>query len=92
MTERLSELPEICPKCGRDNNRTGFGGVATGWHHYKRVPGAPAAGCGACGHIVYLSPEAYGGLRDTVREELPRAAAGTERKKFGRRRHARRAR
>ena len=82
MLERLDALPTTCPACGRDNSRRTYqnsGGLPAsglGWHRYTRVPGAPAAGCGACGHVVFITEDASERLKAMVAIELPKAAAG----------------
>ena len=49
QTTRAEHPPEDCPKCGKRNQKYG-----ARWTAYNLIPGAPAAGCGNCGHVVYL--------------------------------------
>jgi hypothetical protein len=83
MVERLQALPKDCPNCKRVNADS-EGGISSGWHPYIHIPDAPAAGCGNCGHVIYLTKDIVSGLRRTVQKQLPKAAAGKAR--FGKRR------
>ncbi len=76
--ERVDKLPSPCPGCGRKN-------VDEQWVHYRLIPGAPAAGCGNCGHVIYVTDTRFGTLRRAARDAHPKAADGTAKFKFKRR-------
>lgn len=42
---RVDDVPRECPSCGKVVN----------WMPYYLIKGAPAAGCGQCGHIIYFT-------------------------------------
>ena len=48
--ERVEKVPHKCPKCRMDFPL----GKGTRWTTYRLIEQAPAAGCGACGHVEYL--------------------------------------
>lgn len=82
---RLEKLPDTCPNCERKRDQFSTR-LGTRWVHYRLIPGSPAAGCGDCGHIVYLTPEVYGAVRDSARASAPKAADGKITKNFNKRR------
>lgn len=63
---RLDVPPRDCPNCGRRQ---------AVWHHYKLIPSAPAAGCGSCGHVVYITEDRLATLRAQAQASLPKATA-----------------
>jgi hypothetical protein len=65
--ERVAKPPKLCPRCGRDNEKR------VGWQQYKLIPDAPAAGCGNCGYIVYITREAYIDVRNRQRSVVSKA-------------------
>lgn len=74
--ERLAVLPSECPACG----------VRARWTHYRLIPGAPAVGCGKCGHVEYVSEAAYLAAQAEAQGGLPKAAAGEITRNFNKRR------
>lgn len=62
--ERVAKPPKHCPRCNRENGRI------AGWHQYRLIPGAPAAGCGGCGHVVYITRDAYLDVRKQNRSQV----------------------
>lgn len=60
---RVAAPPRLCPTCNKPNRLTDTGQqgntsvrlVGSRWHNYKLIDCGPAAGCGNCGHVVYLT-------------------------------------
>jgi ribosomal protein S27AE len=66
MIERVDEVPEQCPSCGRGNGQAGMPGGH--WHPYILIEDGPAFGCGNCGHVVYVTEQFLEGARVTYKQ------------------------
>jgi len=56
---RIPRPSDTCPECKRRHtevkDKKGLvTALTTWWVEYKLIPDVPAAGCRACGHVVYL--------------------------------------
>lgn len=87
--QRVDILPAECPSCSAVMDAKPGAGHSR-WHHYRAIPGAPAAGCGACGKLVYLTEAGYGRARQ-VALELQRKADELSARQRGKSRRKKRA-